>query len=195
MGLTGSLVVINVVVFFILSLGGMTEDAVYMLEHGAMYVPYIVENGENYRLFTSMFLHFGFSHLLNNMVTLVIMGRNVEPIVGKVRFFIIYFVSGLSGNILSFITECMTGDFVVSAGASGAIFGLTGALLALTIIFRGRAGQVTKKDMLIMIGINLYLGFTSQGVDNMAHIGGLIAGFLITFIVVGIPQMLFRRPR
>lgn len=195
MGFTGILAVINVIVFFILSFGGMTEDAVYMLEHGAMYVPYIIENGEYYRFFTSMFLHFGFSHLLNNMVTLVIMGRNVEPIVGKIRFLIIYLVSGLSGNILSFVAEYVTGEFPVSAGASGAIFGLTGSLLALTIIFRGRAGQVTKRDMLIMIGINLYLGFTSQGVDNMAHIGGLIAGFLTTFILVGIPQMLFRRSR
>lgn len=195
MQLTGILVIINVIVFFVLSFGGMTESATYMLEHGAMYVPYIIENGEYYRFFTSMFLHFGFSHLLNNMVTLVIIGRNVEPVVGKIRFLLIYFVSGLGGNLLSFIGECATGDYAVSAGASGAIFGLTGSLLALTMIYRGRVGQVTMKDMIIMIVFSLYLGFSSQGVDNMAHIGGLICGFLVALLVVGIPKMLSRHRR
>lgn len=193
MQLTIILTVINVIMFFVLSFGGMTEDALYMLENGAMYVPYVIENGEYYRLFTSMFLHFGFSHLLNNMVTLVIIGRNVEPVVGKVRFFIIYFLSGLGGNILSFAGELISGDYAVSAGASGAIFGLTGALLALTIIYRGRVGQVTSRDMVIMIVLSLYIGFTSQGVDNLAHIGGLICGFIVTLFVVGIPKCLFRR--
>ncbi len=193
MQLTIILTVINVIMFFVLSFGGMTEDALYMLENGAMYVPYVIENGEYYRLFTSMFLHFGFSHLLNNMVTLVIIGRNVEPVVGKVRFFIIYFLSGLGGNILSFAGELISGDYAVSAGASGAIFGLTGALLALTIIYRGRVGQVTSRDMVIMIVLSLYIGFTSQGVDNLAHIGGLICGFIVTLFVVGIPKCMFRR--
>ena len=192
MQLTVILVVVNVIVFFLLSFGGMTESAIYMMEHGAMYVPYVIENGEYYRFLTSMFLHFGFSHLLNNMVTLIIIGRNVEPVVGKVRFLLVYFLSGLGGNLLSFIGECATGDYAVSAGASGAIFGLTGSLFALTIIYRGRVGQVTMRDMVIMILLSLYLGFTSQGVDNLAHVGGLICGFLFTFLVVGIPRMLSR---
>lgn len=193
MQLTVILAIINIIVFLVLSFGGMTEDAVYMLEHGAMYVPYMVEKGEYYRMFTSMFLHFGISHLINNMVTLVIIGRNVEPVVGKIRFFLIYFVSGLGGNLLSYIGEVTMGDYAVSAGASGAIFGLTGSLLALTMIYRGRVGQVTLRDMIIMIGFSLYLGFTSQGVDNLAHVGGLISGFLVTLLLVGIPKMLFQR--
>ena len=193
MQLTIILVVINVIVFFALSFGGMTEDAYYMLEHGAMYVPYIMENEEYYRIFTSVFLHFGFSHLMNNMVTLVVMGRYVEPVVGKIRFFLIYLLSGLGGNLLSFLGEVFTRNYAVSAGASGAIFGITGALLALTIIYRGRVGQVTSRDMVIMIGISLYLGFTSQGVDNLAHIGGLISGFLLSLLLVGIPRCMSRR--
>lgn len=193
MQLTVILAIINIIVFLVLSFGGMTEDAVYMLEHGAMYVPYMVEKGEYYRMFTSMFLHFGISHLINNMVTLVIIGRNVEPVVGKIRFFLIYFVSGLGGNLLSYIGEVTMGEYAVSAGASGAIFGLTGSLLALTMIYRGRVGQVTLRDMVIMIVFSLYLGFTSQGVDNLAHVGGLISGFLVTLLLVGIPKMLFQR--
>lgn len=192
MQLTIILAIVNIVVFFGLSFGGITEDAVYMLEHGAMYVPYIMEQGEYYRLFTSMFLHFGFSHLLNNMVTLVIMGRYLEPLVGKVRFLLIYLLSGLGGNLLSGFVEYMTEDYAVSAGASGAIFGLTGALLGLTVIYHGRVGRLTFRDVLLIAVLSLYQGFVSRGVDNLAHIGGLLAGFILTLLLVGIPKSMSR---
>ena len=177
------LIVVNVIVFFLLSFQGMTEDAQFMLEHGAMYVPYVLKGEEYYRLFTSMFMHFGFDHLMNNMITLIIVGRYLEPVVGKVRFLVIYLISGLGGNILSLVAESQTGGYAVSAGASGAIFGLTGALLGLTILNRGQIAGITKQSMLIMIGISLYNGFASEGVDNLAHIGGLICGFIITFLL------------
>jgi rhomboid protease GluP len=188
MHITILLVVINVIVFFVLSFGGMTEDALYMLEHGAMYAPYVVEYGEYYRMFTCMFLHFGFSHLLNNMVTLLIYGKNLEPAIGKIKFLLIYFLSGLGGNLFSLLGESITDQHAVSAGASGAIFGLTGALLALTILSRKRVGQVNTREMIIMIALSLYIGFTSEGVDNLAHVGGLAFGFLITVLMVGIPK-------
>ena len=95
------LAVVNVIVFLVLSFQGMTEDGRFMLQHGAMYVPYLIKNGEYYRLFTSMFLHFGYDHLFNNMVVLVAMGWNLELEIGKIKFLIVYFVSGLAGNILS----------------------------------------------------------------------------------------------
>ena len=180
---TIALIAINVVVFLALSFGGMTEDALYMLDHGAMYVPYVIEYKEYYRLFTSMFMHFGITHLMNNMVTLGVVGTNVEPIIGKVRFCIIYIFSGLSGNVLSLLYEKWTGDYAVSAGASGAIFGITGALLALVIINKGRIGSITKQGMIFMVGINIYLGLVGQGVDNLAHIGGLIGGMILTFLI------------
>ena len=94
------LAVVNVIVFLVLSFQGMTEDGRFMLQHGAMYVPYLIKNGEYYRLFTSMFLHFGYDHLFNNMVVLVAMGWNLELEIGKIKFLIVYFVSGLAGNIL-----------------------------------------------------------------------------------------------
>lgn len=177
------LAVINVVVFFVLSFGGMTEDTIYMLEHGAMYVPYVVEQGEYYRLFTCLFLHFDFSHLMNNMVTLVVIGKYVEPVLGKIRFLLVYFISGLLGNVLSLVVEIFTFKYSVSAGASGAIFGLTGALLMLTILCKGCVENVTKQGMLFMVAVSLYLGFTSQGVDNLAHVGGLLGGLAVTFLI------------
>ena len=95
------LVAINVVVFLLLSLKGMTEDGMFLLQHGAMYVPYITEEGEYYRIFTSMFLHFGFDHLLNNMVVLAAVGWNLEYELGGLKFLILYLLSGLGGNVLS----------------------------------------------------------------------------------------------
>lgn len=173
----------NVIVFFWLSFGGMTEDAVYMLEKGAMYTPFFLEKHEYYRIITCLFLHFGFAHLMNNMVTLCVVGWNVEQTVGKVRFILIYFLSGLGGNILSLAMEVVTQEYNISAGASGAIFGLTGSLLCLAIMNQGRVGNVTGQGMLMMVLISLYLGFTSEGVDNLAHIGGLLTGFLVTLLI------------
>ena len=169
----------NIIVFLVLTMGGMTENAEYMLEHGAMYVPYITENGEWYRMFTSMFLHFGFQHLMNNMVILVLLGWNLEVEIGKIKYVIIYFASGFCGNILSMAGDLQTGDYVVSAGASGAIFGVIGALLYVAVRNRGRVGNVSGRGILFMVIITLYYGFTSGGVDNLAHIGGLVSGFLL----------------
>lgn len=183
MNCTIFLVVLNVVIFFILSFGGMTEDGIYMLQHGAMYLPYFLEKQEYYRIITSLFLHFGFSHLAGNMVTLLIMGKYVEPVIGKLRFASIYLLSGIVGNIFSMIGEWFTEEYAISAGASGAIFGITGALLMLTILCRGRIRDITRQSMIIMIGISLFMGFTNQGVDNIAHIGGLLSGMLFTFLI------------
>lgn len=173
---------INILVFIVLSFGGQTEDVYYLLEHGAMYTPFIME-GEYYRMFISIFLHFGFEHLMNNMITLVVFGYNLEPVLGSVKTVLIYLISGIGGNVLSLITEMSEVNPAVSAGASGAIFGLTGSLLCLTLIHRGRIGDVTRRGMLIMVALSLYTGYTNEGVDNMAHIGGLITGILLTLIV------------
>ena len=172
------LVAANVIVFLVLSFQGMTENAGFMLQHGAMYVPYIIGKGEYYRLFTSMFLHFGYDHLINNMIALAAMGWNLELDIGKIKFLIVYFVSGLAGNILSAWWDIQTGSMVVSAGASGAIFGIIGALLYVAIRNRGRIGEISGRGLVAMVVLTLYYGFTSGGVDNMAHIGGLAAGFL-----------------
>ena len=122
-------------------------------------------------------------YMLNNMLTLVVIGWNVEMFVGKIRFLVIYFLSGLGGNLLSMAVDIWKQDYSVSAGASGAIFGLTGAMLCLAILNHGRAGNITKQGMIVMIFISLYTGFTSGGVDNFAHIGGLLTGCLVTTLL------------
>jgi rhomboid protease GluP len=182
------MVAINVIVFFVLSFQGMTEDALFMLEHGAMYVPNVLEGGEYYRLFTSMFLHFGFSHLMNNMLMLLVMGWSLEVELGHVKFVILYLLSGLGGNVLSLGWDIMTHDYAVSAGASGAIFGVIGASLYIAIRNRGRIGDVTGRGLIFMIVLSLYYGYTSGNVDNLAHIGGLAAGFILSIL-------LYRKPK
>ena len=177
------LAAINVIVFFILTSQGMTEDGLFLLEHGAMYVPRIMEDEEYYRLFSSMFLHFGFEHLMNNMVTLVLLGWNLEIEIGKFKFLVIYSLSGLGGNFLSAWYEVWTADYSISAGASGAIFGVIGALLYVAMRNRGRIGDISGRGIVFMIILSLYYGFTSSGVDNLAHIGGLITGFVLGILL------------
>ena len=180
---TVALIVINVAVFFILTMFGDTEDAVFMLQHGAMYEPNIIEGHEYYRIFTCLFLHFGITHLLNNMVLLGALGWNLELAIGKVRFVIIYFASGIIGNIVSLFYDLTLEQPAVSAGASGAIFGLMGALLYVVIANRGRLGRLSGRGMLVMVILSLYFGLTSTGVDNLAHIGGLVSGFLLAVLL------------
>ena len=182
------LVAVNVIVFFALSFQGMTEDGAFMLEHGAMYVPRVIESGEFYRLFTSMFMHFGFPHLVNNMLMLVVMGMMLEKELGKIKYLLLYLISGLGGNLLSAMWDILANDYAVSAGASGAIFGVIGALLYIAIRNRGRIGNVSRRGLLFMIALSLYYGFTSGGVDNLAHIGGLLSGFILSIL-------LYRKPK
>ena len=180
---TVTLIVINIAVFFILTLFGDTEDAVFMLQHGAMYAPYVTEGHEYYRIFTCLFLHFGIAHLLNNMVMLGALGWNLELEIGKIRYIIIYFGSGIIGNIISLCYDLTLQQPAVSAGASGAIFGLMGALLYVVIANRGRLGRLSGRGMLVMVALSLYFGMTSSGVDNLAHIGGLVSGFLLAVVL------------
>lgn len=177
------LIVINTVVFFVMTILGDTENAAFMLMYGAMYEPLITQQHEYYRIITSMFLHFGIDHFLNNMVMLGALGWNLEQETGKLKFLIIYMSSGIVGNLLSLAWNERIGDSAVSAGASGAIFGIMGALLYVVIANRGRLGRLSGKGMLIMVGLSLYFGLTSTGVDNWAHIGGLLAGFLLAVIL------------
>lgn len=185
---TTVLIAVNVIVFFILSFIGMTEDTGFMLEHGAMYVPFIVEGHQYYRIFTSFFLHFGIEHLLNNMVLLGALGWNLELETGRLRFLAIYFISGIGGNLFSLYMNIKANEMVVSAGASGAIFGLMGALVCVVLKNHGRVGRITNRGILFMVALSLYFGFTSSGVDNAAHIGGLVCGFLSAAV-------LYRRSR
>ena len=173
------LIVVNVIIAIILSFKGDLENADFMLSNGAMYAPYVLHYHEYYRMFTSIFLHFGFEHLINNMMVLFVMGVRLECVADSFKFLIIYILSGLLGNVCSLLHTLNQNNFVVSAGASGAVFGITGALLWVALINNNYIGREWRKELLFVIAVNLFYGFTTSGIDNAAHIGGLISGFLI----------------
>lgn len=137
----------------------------------------LVQKGEVWRLFTSMFLHVSFVHLLLNMYSLNILGRQIETFLGKTKFIIIYIVSGLCGSLLSAATMDTN---IIAVGASGAIFGLAGALLYFGYHYRTYLGDALRRQIIPVIVINLLIGCMISGVDNFCHVGGLVGGILIT---------------
>ena len=190
---TGALISINLVVWVIMELLGDTNDVEYMLKCGASYLPYMTEYGEWYRLITCMFLHFGAEHLINNMLILGLMGSRLEHTLGHIRFGILYLVSGLGGNLLSLIEETAAEDYAVSAGASGAVFGVVGGLLAWAVLNKGRVEGLSARGLLGMAALSLYYGFSASGIDNAGHIGGLVSGFLLGSLFAVISRFDFRK--
>jgi rhomboid protease GluP len=178
--MTKLLIAVNVIVFLVLSIWGNTQDAQFMADHGALWTPYVLQYHEYYRLVTSQFLHFGFMHLFNNMLLLYFMGDVLEQIFGKAKFLIFYLLTGVCGNLLTMLYEQSTGSYAVSAGASGAIFGVLGGLLFLILKYHGRVSYMSTGQLVFFIVYSLVAGYTSGGVNNMAHLGGLIGGFLLS---------------
>lgn len=158
-------------------LGGSTNTRALVI-YGAN-VGQLIMEGEIWRFFTSMFLHIGLAHLLFNGYALLIFGTEIEHLYGGPRFLTIYVLSGLFGSLTSFASH---GPQVLSAGASGAIFGLIGTNLAFFWFHKDKLGSYGKQQLsntLFIIGINLVFGFMVPAVDNMAHLGGLVAGVMI----------------
>ncbi len=182
MAVTIGLIIVNIAIFFLMEILGDTESATFMLEHGGIYPPSILEEKEYWRFLSSMFLHYGFDHLLNNMVMLGASGRILESALGKVKYFLLYIIAGIGGGVLSCLQMVQSGDYAVSAGASGAIFGIVGALCWIVIVHRGKYETLTGKGLIFMIVLCLYYGVTAGNVDNWGHIGGLVAGFFICII-------------
>ena len=177
---TYSLIAINIIIFLLMYVfGNGSEDIITLLNFGAL-TKYHVMNGEFYRLITSAFLHIGFLHLFCNMYALYILGKNIEGYYGKAKFIFIYLISALVGSFVSII---FMDEYTVSAGASGAIFGLMGALLYFGYNYRVTLNDAINRQIIPVIIINLLFGFLSSDVNNFAHIGGLIGGYFASLAV------------
>lgn len=172
----------NVLVYVILEIMGDTEDGFFIASHGGMYPEFLTYNHQWWRLLSAMFIHFGLEHLLNNMVIFCCVGSRLERAVGHVRLLVFYLLSGLGGGLLSYIMMVQSGDYAVSAGASGAVFGTIGALLWAVIWHKGRFEGLTTRGLLLMLALSLYYGFATIGVDNWSHIGGMVTGFIAAVI-------------
>ena len=142
---------------------------------GANYGP-LVRQGQLWRLITCMFLHADIIHIMCNMYALYVVGPRVEDFFGKRKYLLIYFLSGLSGSLLS---VGLNSD-VASVGASGAIFGLFGALLYFGYSYRGYVGAMVKSQILPVVFLNLIISFTIPNIDVWGHVGGLIGGLMVS---------------
>ncbi|MDO5133851.1 MAG: rhomboid family intramembrane serine protease [Eubacteriales bacterium] len=178
---TYCLIGINLLVFAAESLRGGAASKETALRFGAQYTPYI-QRGQWYRLFSSMFLHFGAVHLLCNMYSLFNLGPSLEYFFGIPIFLFLYLFSGLAGNLLTFFTELRSHRYALSLGASGAVFGLLGSYLVFAL-WPGYVG-VSLYSVLRVLVINLVYTVSNKRINAMAHLGGLIGGVAVTAVLL-----------
>jgi rhomboid protease GluP len=172
---------LNVLVFFLMELSGGSRSPDVLLSFGAAYGPYL-RRGEYWRLVMPMFLHIGFLHLVLNTTALFILGRILESVYGYGRFALLYVACGVGSSSLS-----MSLSSSVSAGASGAIFGIAGAMLTTGYLHRAAVPRRWRRafggGILPLIIINLILGYSIPGIDNWGHLGGLLTGMLLSAVI------------
>ena len=182
--LTYLLMGINGVVLVLMYLAGFPSDIWVPARFGAIYPPYIFEYGQWYRLFTAMFVHFGAGHLFANVMGMMVFGARVERYFGRVAFCVTYVVSGLMGSLFSLY---LTSGY--AAGASGAVYGLIGAIFVYTRM-TGRAVELMNWYILFLfIGIGIAMGLMTPGVDNFGHLGGLTGGLVVGAAMVGVLRL------
>jgi len=178
---TPILVYINVLVFVLMVIAGvhfMSPSGEDLISWGANFKPLTLD-GELWRLLTNSFLHIGVIHIAFNMYALLFIGMLLEPLLGKMRFISAYFATGLLASLASLYWL----DYTISAGASGAIFGMYGVFLAMltTNLINKAERKALLSSIIVFVGYSLFSGFTGEGVDNAAHIGGLASGIIIGF--------------
>ncbi len=186
--LTYSLMAVSILLFLISTISDDVAETIFVA--GALHGYSVVVKGEIYRLFTSTFLHSGGTHIVMNMLSLYIVGKMVEKLFSKVAYLSIYFMSAFFG---AFVSIYMHLDGV-AVGASGAIFGLFGALAGFVFVHKDRLGGQFKafmKDFGFLLLINLVIGFVFPNIDVSAHVGGLVAGILGGFIIAKNPKFIW----
>ncbi len=174
-----------ILTYFIPAFGGTDKT----LAAGALSWYYVIREGEYYRILTSMFLHADVSHLFNNMLVLLFVGYHLERAAGKLKYLLIYMGGGILAGIAS-IGYNMWEEYnrladgtTVSIGASGAIFGVVGAMLLIVIVNRGRLEEISTRQMVIFVVLSLYGGITNTRIDQAAHVGGFVAGFILAALL------------
>jgi rhomboid protease GluP len=178
--ITYILIGVNVIAYILTAYlsGNLVDSNINVLVFLGAKVNDLISRGEYYRLITCMFLHGGIIHLAFNMYALYSLGPFIEKVYGKAKYLIIYFLAGIMSSIFSYIFSPS-----VSIGASGAIFGLFGAALVFALKMKDRIGKGFITNIMSVILINLFMGFSMANVDNFGHLGGLIGGSVITLLL------------
>ena len=176
---TNLFILINLGIHIFLSIKGDTSDGEFLIDNGAIYIEKLQE-GELYRIFTSMFMHFDWMHLIGNMFALFLVGRNLENMIGKVKFPILYLTGGIGAGAIAVLYYTITQQNIVCVGASGAVYGVVGALLWAVIINKNRRREMVLWQVIVGFVLTLGSGFAAEeGVSVSAHLGGFICGFII----------------
>lgn len=182
MNINTVIIAINVAIFMSLSMMGDTKNGMFLMKYGAMYTHFLSE-GEWWRLFSAMWLHFGAEHLISNMFMLWFVGNMLLKAFSWWQYGLTYLLSGLGGSMLSYLWMSRSDRLVISAGASGAIYGIVGALFCVVLKHGGQFEHIRTKQILLAVICYLSYGFTTQGVDAWAHLGGMVVGFLCTLVI------------
>lgn len=175
--ITIALIVLNILIYIVCS---FTGELLY--NKGGVGLALVETPDQWYRIVTSMFLHLTPAHVFNNMLLLYFIGELVEKKMGSIWYFAAYMISGIAGTFGTFISEKVTGEYVVVFGASGAVFGMWGVLFALVVFRRLAITNVTSSRVLFAIILSVVNGFTSENVANWSHLGGLLMGVVIGVI-------------
>lgn len=162
-------------------------DASFLYRRGALYAPLILNGEDHYRLLTSIFLHVDAAHLVNNMIVQFAGGEIAERNLGHLRYGLLYLLAGIGGNVVSVLADRLSGNYGLSVGASGAVFGVTGALLYLILhAYLAKNGETAGalKSLILRAALMtvylLYSGWENPSINQAAHVGGLVCGFLLT---------------
>ncbi len=188
--ITITLIAVNIIIFII---SAFTGDLLY--NKGAFSAYFLLQGREIWRFITSMFLHADAEHLLGNMLLLYFAGEIVEEYAGKIRFLVLYFLSGICGSLLYMVYEIFMNEFCDSIGASGAVFGVVGALFIIVLYHKGRYGDITLKRIAFMMIYMVYAGLSTTHVNNAAHVGGLIGGMLLMWIYIIFQKIIYKMKR
>lgn len=181
---TSILLGIMIVYFIFMSLNGGTTNSESLIKHGAMFPPMVLALNQYYRFITSIFIHIGFIHLLFNGYALYIFGSQIEQLIGPKKYLAFFLLTGIGGNILTFFFNFTT----VSAGASGSLFGLLGAFVYLIHKHPQMLTSEGRSSILKLLGINLLMTIAVPSISVTAHFGGLIFGYLLSYIFLKPPK-------
>ncbi|MCT4687486.1 rhomboid family intramembrane serine protease [Vallitalea sp.] len=181
--ITYGLIVINTIFFIYMERLGGTTNILNLVKFGAIDYYSFFMKGEYYRIITSMFIHIGALHLLYNTFSLFIFGTRIEKYMKKWEYILLYGISGICGGLLSITVDLVNRRPVVSAGASGAIYGIIGAILIYSKVYKKHIGGLNSYTILIMFIVGIAFGTMNLGINNLAHLGGFIGGAIVAYLL------------
>lgn len=173
----------NILIFLLIVAVDYFGSAGKIREAGALSWYMVIDKGQYYRILTHMFLHSGLEHLFSNLLVLTFVGNILEHATGWLKYLVIYFGSGIIAGIASIGYNMIKAESSMSIGASGAIFGVVGAMIYIIIDNKGRIEGISSRQLILFAIISLYGGIRSVNIDNAAHIGGLLAGIILAMII------------